>query len=504
MEEAEAPTISPENGSEAEHNEAAAAATATSGEGHSHFPTVVEHQPPSIPSFIDATSSSPGRTKRQKLKESVIDHTYRDFSQVKVSPEDDRQDDKGKNRPNFPAKLHEIVSNPAYQHIICWLPHGRSWKIVDKYLLTSVVIPHHFSHAKFESFNRSVNGWGFKRLLNPGPDCKSYYHECFLRGRPDLTVMMHRLVNPGKRLPDKSGEPNFYEISKKYPLPASLPPEHKPPPGGAVMPSPGSAAHAQHGAVQFGSPPPHAGNGYMYGYHPHQAPPPHPSMASPTAAAHPGGPGGPGNHPQQPPHNMYWPNQAGSPPYQSHPYGYYPYPPPQMMMMMPQPGPPGYYAMQSYPPPHMQGQYYPTQPGAGAASAMQRGAKPPGYEGGAASENNGSNGGAAYPNQYNIPPQMPGGGGPPQAMDPSMGQHQQRGMKRPAGGPVSSSEDGFHPGNIKAEGGAQPPHPSSEQGAFAALSDAARIANEVADEAAAQGMVGDNAGNKNSENTVAI
>ena len=29
-------------------------------------------------------------------------------------------------------------------------------------MLTTVVLPKHFAHAKFESFNRSVNGWGFK------------------------------------------------------------------------------------------------------------------------------------------------------------------------------------------------------------------------------------------------------------------------------------------------------------------------------------------------------
>ena len=31
--------------------------------------------------------------------------------------------------------------------------------------------------------------------------------------------MMQRLINPGKRLPDKAGEPDFYEISRQYPLP---------------------------------------------------------------------------------------------------------------------------------------------------------------------------------------------------------------------------------------------------------------------------------------------
>ena len=65
----------------------------------------------------------PRQRKKPKVKESIIDHTYRDYSQVEVSSDDESADlDKKSSRlqPNFPAKLHAIVSNPNYQHIICW------------------------------------------------------------------------------------------------------------------------------------------------------------------------------------------------------------------------------------------------------------------------------------------------------------------------------------------------------------------------------------------------
>jgi hypothetical protein len=62
----------------------------------------------------------------------------------------------------FPAKLHEIVSNPEYEHIISWNPHGRSWEVKDKKLLVSVVANEHFNHSSYDSFNRQVNIWGFK------------------------------------------------------------------------------------------------------------------------------------------------------------------------------------------------------------------------------------------------------------------------------------------------------------------------------------------------------
>jgi hypothetical protein len=44
-------------------------------------------------------------------------------------------------------------------------------------------------------------------------------HLVFLRGRPELAQAMTRLVDPGKRIPDRDGEPDFYDIAKRFPLP---------------------------------------------------------------------------------------------------------------------------------------------------------------------------------------------------------------------------------------------------------------------------------------------
>ncbi len=70
----------------------------------------------------------PARKKSKKVKESIIDHTYRDYSQVEA-PEDEediKSDRKGRadfsrTFQSFPAKLHAILSNPNYQHIIRWM-----------------------------------------------------------------------------------------------------------------------------------------------------------------------------------------------------------------------------------------------------------------------------------------------------------------------------------------------------------------------------------------------
>ena len=165
-------------------------------------------------------------------------------------------------------------------------------------------------------------------------DKKTYYHECFLRGRPELTGLMQRLCNPGKRLPDKSGEPNFYEISKKYPLP-ELPPA---PPSDTTSKLQSDNAHAsQPGAHHFLFSPPHANGSFnMYGY-PQSAP--SPQMTSSSVNKN--------NLPKQP--QQYLPGNVASLQFQPNPYGFYPYP---HMMMSPQAmgaGPHGYFLPYQHP-----------------------------------------------------------------------------------------------------------------------------------------------------------
>jgi hypothetical protein len=72
----------------------------------------------------------------------------------------------GTKEPPFPLKLHQILSNPEYQDCISWLPHGKSWRILKPSAFEQVVIPLFFRHAKYASFMRQVNGWGFKRVSN--------------------------------------------------------------------------------------------------------------------------------------------------------------------------------------------------------------------------------------------------------------------------------------------------------------------------------------------------
>jgi len=105
----------------------------------------------------ESPSSTNDGKKTRKVKESVIDHTYRDYSLVEVEDEEEVPNageeehrptvaraaagvDLSKNS-NFPAKLHAILSNPGYQHIICWMVSSISmiFIIIVSYSYTSSV-----------------------------------------------------------------------------------------------------------------------------------------------------------------------------------------------------------------------------------------------------------------------------------------------------------------------------------------------------------------------------
>jgi hypothetical protein len=120
--------------------------------------------------------------------------------------------------PNFPAKMHAILSRSDLTEIICWLPHGRAWKVLKPREFEVRVIPTYFEHAKFSSFIRQANGWGFRRITH-GKDRNSYYHPLFLRALPHLCKEMKRPGVAKKLAADPEHEPDLYAISELHPVP---------------------------------------------------------------------------------------------------------------------------------------------------------------------------------------------------------------------------------------------------------------------------------------------
>jgi hypothetical protein len=76
----------------------------------------------------------------------------------------------------FPVKLYALLGQPLLSSIITWLPHGRSWRVINTRAFETSVLPVFFESDNYHSFNRVINAWGFRRKSS-GPDKGSYFHE---------------------------------------------------------------------------------------------------------------------------------------------------------------------------------------------------------------------------------------------------------------------------------------------------------------------------------------
>lgn len=134
-------------------------------------------------------------------------HAYRDFSTyIEEGGTFDTSSSSSPTKRTFPANLHAMLSNDQYSHIISWMPHGRAFKVNDRKLFL-LVEEATLGIADYPSFMRQLTEWGFKMMYSTGPDYGCYYHECFLRGHPQLTALMKKVE-----------EPDFYAMAQQYPL----------------------------------------------------------------------------------------------------------------------------------------------------------------------------------------------------------------------------------------------------------------------------------------------
>lgn len=231
-------------------------------------------------SYTSQNDVLPKEVHKPKLNNMMVNHTYIDYSVIKekdlgfleadevktiLDKEEQLQMNKriakirtifgevGPSKKNsggvvrpFPEKLMEVLDRGDMESIITWMPHGRAFIVLNPQQLRDVVLPRFFKQTKFMSFTRQLNLWGFKRITK-GIDCGAYYHALFLRGHGRLAMLMRRQKIKGtgiKLTPNPDGEPNFYEISEKRPLPVidqskketkPLPPLRQPIPSRGVL-----------------------------------------------------------------------------------------------------------------------------------------------------------------------------------------------------------------------------------------------------------------------------
>jgi hypothetical protein len=94
----------------------------------------------------------------------------------------------------FPWKLHEMLKDAkkdeGFQSIISWLPdHENAFWVHNSAAFVDLVMPKYFKKAKYKSFQRQVNIWGFC-CIPSGRDRGGYVHPCFIRGKPSLCRQM--------------------------------------------------------------------------------------------------------------------------------------------------------------------------------------------------------------------------------------------------------------------------------------------------------------------------
>jgi hypothetical protein len=115
----------------------------------------------------------------------------------------------------FPWKLHELLTKAesnGNDSIISWLPGTSAFKVHDKTLFASKILPAYFSATKYKSFQRNLNLWGFE-TINDMPNKGGIHHPLFLRADVEKC---HYMTRHKVKKVDSNGEkiPNKQEASK--------------------------------------------------------------------------------------------------------------------------------------------------------------------------------------------------------------------------------------------------------------------------------------------------
>lgn len=177
---------------------------------------------PSLVLVIPMQSAPLSPVAPSKLQKKISDksscesvYVYRDYANAPDPTGFVRRKTGGVTQP-FPEKLMDMLTKiekeGKYASVVGWLPHGRAFLVRKPKEFITNVMPTYFRQSKLTSFQRQLNLYGFRRLTQ-GPDAGAYYHELFLKNRPELCTRMNRQKVKGtghKQPSDASSEPDFY------------------------------------------------------------------------------------------------------------------------------------------------------------------------------------------------------------------------------------------------------------------------------------------------------
>jgi len=96
----------------------------------------------------------------------------------------------------FPEKLHRLlleVEAAGRCDVISFVANGRAFAIHKPDKFFKEIVPLYFRQSRLSSFKRQLNLYGFE-LINTGPARGGYYHELFVKDRPELCRRMRRVA----------------------------------------------------------------------------------------------------------------------------------------------------------------------------------------------------------------------------------------------------------------------------------------------------------------------
>jgi hypothetical protein len=122
----------------------------------------------------------------------------------------------------FPEKLHRLlleVEAAGRSDVISFVANGRAFAIHKPDKFFKEIVPLYFRQSRLSSFKRQLNLYGFE-LINTGPARGGYYHELFVKDRPEMCRRMRRVavkVSPKGETADKSesrGDDSLDKVGK--------------------------------------------------------------------------------------------------------------------------------------------------------------------------------------------------------------------------------------------------------------------------------------------------
>eukprot|EP00934_Nitzschia_sp_Nitz4_P002534 Nitzschia sp. Nitz4//scaffold85_size83877//54494//55573//NITZ4_005236-RA/size83877-processed-gene-0.29-mRNA-1//1//CDS//3329559158//2524//frame0 len=96
----------------------------------------------------------------------------------------------------FPEKLHRLlveVEAAGRGDVISFVANGRAFAIHKPDKFFKEIVPLYFRQSRLSSFKRQLNLYGFE-LINTGPARGGYYHELFVKDRPEMCRRMRRVA----------------------------------------------------------------------------------------------------------------------------------------------------------------------------------------------------------------------------------------------------------------------------------------------------------------------